>query len=90
MSKIFTSKDIGCYADGANGQDHRRAILWELLDNLGDKRKLPLMAELKQKPSDGYGEEVDSIELLQDYTEEGLVWVQDGDLLLMSESELGA
>ena len=94
----YTKKDKGCYIDGAFGLEHRRQKLWELLEGLlccgyikdRDEKKevLDLLDELKKEPSDDFGEELDAIEILQEHTEEGLIWYQDGDFFLLEEKEI--
>jgi hypothetical protein len=95
MKPVFTKADVGCWIDGAFGPKHRREKLVCMLEDIADCLDASewadiqaLTEELESTPSDDYGEEEDAIEILQDYTEEGLVWIQDGgDLILTTEEE---
>jgi hypothetical protein len=85
MSKtIFTKKDVGCYGDHSFGWDHVRHVLADLITSSlkfgpeADK----LAKELRSEPPDDYSDEQDALDLLNQHTEEGLVWVIDQDLLL--------
>ena len=93
MKKVFSQSDIGCYADGALGQSHIREKLIDLLSSIefdGDTEahSLRVIDDLRQDPSDDFGEENEAIDLIQEATEDGLAWIIDGDLLLMSETEV--
>lgn len=88
---VFTKVHIGCYADGANGDGHRRAKLAELVGTLpcGPEPNHGLITELYGEPPDDYDDEDTAIGILNDQTEEGIVWqMVDGDLLLIAVSEL--
>ena len=95
---IFTKRDIGCYADGTFGTDHRRHILCDLLSNIGGLMKLAsdmrltansLSEELIDDLPDDYSDEDDAIDFLNELTEDGSIWTMvDGDLLLIEKKEL--
>jgi len=87
MTKFqFNQSDIGCYADGANGQQWRRNTLTDLISCLDGCTK-ELLAELASEPSDDYSEENDAIDILNDNTADGLYWTMlDGDLILTNEA----
>lgn len=89
MQKVlFSEEDVGCYADAVNGEEHRRAVLADLLRGIGteDRAVHDLVAELANPPSDDYGEEDEAIDILQAVTAHGLVWSLDaGDLILVDE-----
>ncbi len=94
MEYAFTQDDVGCYADGANGSEHRRAVLAEMLaglTGLGTAEAVEcanLIKELAGEPSDDYSEEDNAIAILQEHTEPGLVWLMhDGDLVLCDEKD---
>ena len=104
MRALFTKSDIGCYADGAFGQDHRRSKLANLIvsvsqrcgatkDNRNDNYELidhqAIVHQLINAPSNDFSEEHAAIEIIQDHTELGLTWqIVDGDLMLITETEL--
>jgi len=87
----FTEKHRGCYADGGFGQEHIRTMLdTVLLSATGDEALNPeIHKSLKGLMPDDAWDEIEALEILQDNTEEGLVWVMDsGDLLLIKEDDL--
>ena len=83
--KRYTLADRGCWADGAFGHEHLRAVLSGMVADLGNA---DLASELEGWPSDDMSEEDEALALLQEYTDEGLSWAfQDGDLILYSGFE---
>lgn len=81
--KIYLKEDVGCYADGSFGWDHVRARLADLVESLDAN----LADDLRSTMTDDAGEEEEALDLLQDVTESGLVWMLDGDLLLVDEAQ---
>lgn len=80
MGYRFTSQDVGCWADGAYGEDHRRRKLAAMLRDLGAEGAA---LYLDEEPSDDYSEEDDALDILQKHTAPGLLWfMESGDLLL--------
>ena len=97
----FTNKDVGCYADGGLGQDYTRSRLSDTLAEvthgvivkrmpLGNYEKMRgLHKSLNGPMSDDAWDEIEALEILQENTEDGLVWIMEaGDLLLISEAQL--
>lgn len=90
---VYTAEDAGCYADGANGHDHVRRKLADLILTNGPptpwsadlhKRIADLWTELHREMSDDASEEDEAIELLNEVTNDTAVWMMhDGDLLLV-------
>ncbi len=98
MKTVFTKEDVGCFADCANGEEHRRQRIAELLTVVTKNvkpmeplRKIQISqvyASLQDEPLDDYSDENDAIDILNDYTEEGYTWeMVDGDLLLINIDE---
>jgi len=90
MKKTFTEKDVGCWIDGAFGTDHAMLKLRELIHTCPDIPEKELDTILAsadpQKLSDSYWEFDEAESILQDNTEEGLIWVwETGDLMLADE-----
>jgi len=78
----FTAADVGCWADGASGWVHVRDVLANLINPLNPT----LAEELTQGMSDDASEEQEALDLLQEHTAEGFVWIFDsGDLILAPE-----
>ena len=78
----YTKEDIGCYCDGAFGDQHLREILslW-----FPDKENDLMNDDDPETQSEAID---DCLDLLQDQTEDGLVWVLElGDLLLIENDE---
>ena len=94
MALAYTKKDVGCYIDGAFGEEHRRAKLADMIRNLEtqemiDHRGYSVVESLANESPDDYGDEDDALDILQEFTESGLVWTfESGDLLLLNESEV--
>jgi hypothetical protein len=81
---LFTRSDVGCWVDGAFGEDHRRDKLSVLLESIGTPNALNLATELLEPAPDDYSDEDDALELLQENTEEGLIWMMEaGNILLI-------
>ena len=77
----FTAKDVGCYADGANGHEHTRKRLADLIWDWAD-------VELRESldgpmPDDAWDEE-EALDLLNSRRcDEGVCFYFDsGDLIL--------
>lgn len=93
MALAWNRNDVGCWADGALGIMHVRQRLACLVANvwnqeLWQKYGYSIPAELDGVPSDDGGEEFDALEVLQEFTESGVVWMFDGgDLLLVKDEE---
>ena len=87
--KIYGRSDVGCYADGAGGQEHIRAVLADILGYFRKTSEIrALIAELEDEPSDDMSEEDDAIELLNSITAEGFSWgMSNGDLMLLSNED---
>ena len=82
----FYRTGLGCIADGSYGQAHIRERLAELVQPYGRKGKA-LAIELGKPMSDDASEEDDAIDLLNNYTEDGIYFtMSNGDLLLVDES----
>lgn len=80
----FTQEDIGCWADGALGWAHVRRVLADLVRDTNPG----LAEELEGPPSADMSEELEALALLQEVTEEGLVWTLDSEgLFLLREEE---
>lgn len=78
----FTINDVGCYADGANGDAHLRTVLADLVGSFPDHSPL-LIRDLEGESSDDGAEINDAISFLQDHTDDGLMWeLEAGDLCL--------
>ena len=96
MSLAWNKHDAGCWADGAGGHAHIRARLAVLVANvwnaeLKDKYGYDIPEALDQDMTDDASEEQDALDVLQEFTEAGLVWnFVDGDLLLLTEEEANA
>ena len=86
MYVAFKEGDCGCYADGCFGDDHLRDILKGMLKGLNHAE---LAKVFDDEPSDDGSEYLEALEVLQEYTDEGLTWIlEGGDLLLVKESEI--
>ena len=93
MSKpVYTRRDLGCWIDGAGGQDHRRAKLRDMLEECFQVSDPAMQSDiqriqryLEDDMSDDASEEDEAIEIIQHHTEEGLIWEQDGDFCLREE-----
>lgn len=95
--KTFKKHDLGCFIDGAFGQDHRRDKIVSLVEitiedydaetkRTGESKFSELINALEGEPSDDLAEEDEAVEILQASTEEGLVWIwETGDLILTTE-----
>lgn len=91
MQKSFRATDCGCWIDGTYGTGHRRRKLAVMLFDCSDVngRNARIVEALGNDPSDDCSEELEAIEILQENTEDGLVWdLDNGDLCLVEESEL--
>jgi hypothetical protein len=94
MSTYFTSEDCGCWADGTHGSKHVREMLHSVLINLPeedfeqDQRERDIIAEslLEEMPDDA-SDEIDALDILQRWTEEGLSWQMEGGDLILCEQE---
>jgi len=100
----YTKEDIGCYIDGAFGMDHAMVKLAILLIDfmplsVNNTRQFPseelaetyeiLLSGDESKLSDDYSELNDATDILQEHTEDGLVWIWDaGDLILTADEVL--
>ena len=93
MALAYTKKDVGCYIDGAFGEEHRRTKLADMVRDLEtaemiEQRGYSVVESLSNENVDDISDEDDALEILQEFTESGLVWMfEAGDLLLMDESE---
>lgn len=88
MKAIWTKKDIGCYADGANGRDHIRYILTELLEQTpATSETIQVIEELEGNISEDVFEEIEAVEILNDYCLGCCFEMIDGDLILMESNE---
>src|ERR1700735_2119802 len=92
MALAYTKKAIGCYIDGAFGQDHRRAKLADLIRDLETQdminaRGYSVTECLTEEPSDDFSEEQDALDILQEFTEADLVWVFEAGDLILTEQE---
>ena len=77
----FTSKDVGCHADGTFGHQHCREKLSKLIQQLpgSDPTAFSLVCRI---PDDAWDER-QAMKILQSHTDDGLVWeFRDGDLML--------
>jgi hypothetical protein len=94
MALAYTKKDCGCYIDGAFGEDHRRAKLASLIRGLEtsemiDARGYSVLESLQGNPPDDLSDEDDALDILSQFTEDGLIWeFNAGDLILFNEEEL--
>jgi hypothetical protein len=100
MALAYTKKDVGCWIDGAFGEEHRRAKLADMVRDLEtremiDTRGYSVVESLSSAPTDSdripadFSDEDDALEILQEFTESGLVWTfESGDLLLLNETEV--
>jgi len=83
----FTAADVGCYVDGANGDQHLRNVLADMICD----HDLLLARTLR---ASSCAEEVDdciceALDILQTMTADDLVWdLSAGDLCLCLTSEL--
>lgn len=83
MKKYFTGDDVGCWIDGAFGEEHRRGKLSSMMFEIGEQA---LSIELEGPMPDDAGDEMDALGKLQENTADGLTWVMDaGDLILTDE-----
>jgi hypothetical protein len=80
----YTSKDVGCHADGTFGDRHLRQRLSEMVGSGFPS----LRAELLNPYEDECDDSVETaMAVLQDLTEEGLYWeLIGGDLFLLRDS----
>jgi hypothetical protein len=88
---IFTGEDVGCYADGCNGQAHIRTTLADYIEQIMPEGSDPeLLNSLRSDDyPDDFSDEEDAIDILQSVTADGLCWVMEsGDLLLVAEDQL--
>lgn len=94
---VYTKSDVGCYIDGACGHADTRLKLASLIEDLEtqemiDARGYSVTESLRMGSSfgdevgswpDDLGDELDALDILQNFTEGGLVWeFESGDLLL--------
>jgi len=90
----YTKEDVGCYIDGAFGMDHACDVLANLvgavLTEASSREKIVLGLRLDHKRlSDDHSELDDATDILQEHTEDGLVWIWDaGDLILTTDEEV--
>lgn len=93
MALAWNQHDVGCWADGALGTMHVRQRLACLVANVWNSETFERFAydiaeALDGLPSDDASEEFDALEVLQEFTESGLVWeFVDGDLMLVDGEE---
>lgn len=80
---MFTRKDLGCWVDGAYGMEHAGQKLASMLSD----EHHALCNELLHPEGEFYSEALDdATAILQEDTEEGLVWIWEaGDLILTEE-----
>jgi len=79
---------LGCIADGSYGQAHIRERLAEMVQGYGRKGK-QVAADLmcSDSPETQDNAESEAIDLLNNYTEDGIYFtMSNGDLLLVDES----
>lgn len=81
--KLFTTRDVGCIADGALGHNHVRAVLADIMDELN----YPIMVdELRDAPPDDYSDEDDAIDILNtDHVDGVYIVMSEGNLLCVPE-----
>jgi hypothetical protein len=93
MALAYTKNNTGCYIDAAFGEDHRRAKLADLIRDLEtqemiETRGYSVVESLAIESPDDFSDEEDALEILQQFTESGLVWsFEAGDLILATEEE---
>jgi hypothetical protein len=88
MSVVFDTQACGCYVDGANGEQHLREVLANLIDGLGGDKQLA--RDLTRPPCPEVAADAiwDAVNLLQEHTETGCLWMLEaGDLLLVTEEQ---
>lgn len=84
MTHTFGMEDIGCYADGANGHKHCRAMLSALLTTHGAVVSDELLASLRGDMPDDCWDEYEALEALNELcTEDVCFEFYEGDLVLM-------
>jgi hypothetical protein len=82
----FTTRDVGCYADGAFGHAHCRQVLADLVEPCDQALSEALRADM----SDDAWEEDAALDLLNEGSEEGVFWTfHNGDLVLTALTEEG-
>lgn len=101
----FTTTDVGCWIDGANGQEHGRTVLAGMIQDChgrypGDpdgsgaipQSEIRSVQEALAGPmSDDDWESELATDTLQVFTAIGLVWLWEaGDLILTPEDQLDA
>ncbi len=92
---IYTAKDEGCIADGANGHAYVRQRLWDVLNDTHVKDPKEhntqdlCLAQLAAEMSDDAWEEDEAIDLLNEHATDGDVCFlfEDGDLKLRRTDE---
>lgn len=92
---VYTKDDVGCWIDGAFGEEHAAAKLLRMLSDSGQEHIQEDWEDLTDPTSCfSRAEAVDEFcriatAVLQDQTEAGLVWIWEaGDLILTTEDEL--
>lgn len=86
--KLYGTDDCGCYADGVLGHDHVRDVLASLMLDIGSSKAMRVHEYLLSQSTDDCAEEDMAIDILQDHTEDGLLWIlAAGDLLLVNEAD---
>lgn len=79
----WTEYEIGCYADASLGWNHVRNALADIIEEYNKT-----LAEYLRNPEVGGDDEDEALEILNHYTESGLVWVLDDEgLFLLKESK---
>ena len=83
----FTIANVGCYADGANGHNHLRSVLANLLEDITDDSSVVLVESLRGPMPDDCGDELDALDILQDATDSRLTWTLDNGELMLREDD---
>ncbi len=93
-ARTFNSDDKGLYVDGALGVDHALRKLSAMIEIWDPALSEELMDEVSSEQKEIYYPETvdeltdDATDVLQDHTDEGLVWIWEaGDLILTTEEE---
>ena len=93
---VFDTADMGCHADGANGHEHVRARLAELVEvvsenTIADERVddvEAVIASLRGTMPDDAWDENEALEILECHTAEAVTWLfEDGCLILTDVDE---
>jgi hypothetical protein len=101
MTKVFNRNDVGCWIDGAHGEQHANQVLantvrhlpnvgdWAI-DDFHDFIEVIENAHAKDYLDDSLPDCIDyAIELMQNNTADGLIWLwESGDLILTTEDQI--